>query len=109
MTTIFRQWSGVATSANASAYPEHFKKNVVPELEGINGFIGADLVARDLGDTIEYTVISRWGSMGAIKAFAGENFTRAVVEPGAKAALQSYATSVTHFEVIASIGSTDLL
>ncbi len=104
MTSIFRQWSGIATSANVDAYPKHFEENVGQELEGYSGFIGANLIARDLGETIEYTMISHWKSMDAIEDFACANDEHAVVKPDARAALQSFDSLVTHYQVIPSFG-----
>jgi heme-degrading monooxygenase HmoA len=48
---------------------------------------------------VELLVVSRWQSMAAIKAFAGANPDRAVVEPGAKALLLEFDDFVTHYEV----------
>ena len=42
---------------------------------------------------------SRWQSMDAVRAFAGADPDRAVIEPGAKAVLAEYDDFVTHYEV----------
>ncbi len=82
------------------AYPMHFRARVVPELRGVPGFLGADLLRRDLPDAIEYTVVTRWASMDAIRAFAGGDPIKAVVEPGAIAALREFDDRVSHHEVL---------
>lgn len=97
---IIREWRGRADPARSSAYPNHFRTNVLPELKQIPGFIGADLSQRRLGDTIEFLVLTRWQSTDAIRAFAGGGADRAVVEPEAIAALVDYDRSVQHYEVI---------
>jgi heme-degrading monooxygenase HmoA len=53
---------------NADAYPRHFRENVVPELRKLAGFLGADLSRRQLGDQIEFLVLTRWQSMEAIRS-----------------------------------------
>lgn len=83
---IIREWRGRASEPKADAYPKHFREAVVPELRKLPGFLGAHLSRRRMGDRIEFLVLTRWQSMGAIRAFAGANVERAVVEPGAIAA-----------------------
>jgi len=102
---VIREWRGRADRSCGNAYPAHFCAKVVPELRGVPGFIGAHLSERLLGDEIEFLVLTRWESMDAIRDFAGDDFARAVVEPGAVAALVSFDASVRHYEVIEEIGS----
>jgi heme-degrading monooxygenase HmoA len=82
---IIREWRGRARPSDAEAYPKHFRQNVIPELRHVPGFIGAQLSRRRLDDKIEFLVLTRWQSMEAIRAFAGMDAEKAVVEPGAVA------------------------
>jgi heme-degrading monooxygenase HmoA len=102
---ILRTWRGRADRDRPDAYPEHFHTVVVPQLQGVAGFLGAELVRRERGDAIEFAVISRWSSMGAVRAFAGDDSGRAVVEPGAVAALRDFDEFVEHFEVVEQVVS----
>lgn len=86
--------------AGKERYPAHFRANVLPALKQIDGFLGATLYRRSLSEGIEYLVLSRWHSLEAIKAFAGSDYARAVVEPEAVAALVSYDATVQHYEVV---------
>ena len=97
---ILRTWRGRAASTKATAYPDHFRRNVLPELRHVAGFRGASLVRRDRGAEIEYLVLTRWESMEAIRRFAGEDVKKAVVEPEAVAALINFDTTVEHYEVV---------
>jgi heme-degrading monooxygenase HmoA len=97
---IVRTWRGCADPKNADAYPRHFRRNVLPGLRGIAGFLGATLMRQEAGGAIEYLVMTRWASMDAIRAFAGQDVTRAVVEPEAVAALLDYDHMVTHYEIV---------
>jgi heme-degrading monooxygenase HmoA len=78
---IIREWRGRASPSRAEAYPKHFRDNVVPELQQIPGFLGARLSQRRIDDKLEFPVLTRWQSMDSIRAFAGANAERAVVEP----------------------------
>lgn len=49
---------------------------------------------------VEYPVLTTRQDMDAIRAFAGADASRAVVEPEAVAALATFDTTVRHFEVI---------
>ena len=100
---IVREWRGRAKLDRAEAYPRHFRESVAPELTSIPGFLGAELCRRVAGERIEFLVISRWRNMEAISAFAGADAGRAVVEPGAIAALEDYDDSVRHYETIETL------
>lgn len=97
---IVRAWRGQALAANASAYSEHFRRKVLPELESIEGFLGAALLRGDRDDGVEFLVLTRWASMDAIRAFAGDDVGKAVVEPDAVAALVSFDRTVRHYDVV---------
>ena len=69
----------------------------------VPGFAGAQLGRRQLGDKIEFLVLTRWRSMDAIRAFAGKAVEQAVVEPGAVAALIEFDSRVRHYEVVEEV------
>jgi heme-degrading monooxygenase HmoA len=96
---IVRAWRGRAAATNANAYVEHFRNTVLPELDRIDGFRGASLLRKDHGMEVEYVVLSRWASMEAIRAFAGNDVEKAVVEPQAVAALIDFDREVEHYLV----------
>lgn len=100
---IIREWRGRAAPDNAHAYPEHFRTTVLPELERIPGFLGAALSRRRLGERIEFLVLTRWQSLDAIRAFAGDDLTTAVVEPGAVASLVEFDREARHYDLIAEL------
>src|SRR6059058_1307120 len=97
---IVRVWYGRAEPANPLGYAEHFRCNVAPKLKAIAGFLGASLLREARPGEIEFLVITRWASMAAIRAFAGADVDRAVVEPQAAAALVDFDRTVQHFEVV---------
>jgi heme-degrading monooxygenase HmoA len=97
---IVRSWRGRATASNQQAYVEHFQQNVLPELREIDGFLGASLLKTNREQDVEFLVLTKWASMDAIRAFAGDEVEKAVVEPQAVAALLSFDRTVQHYEVV---------
>jgi heme-degrading monooxygenase HmoA len=100
---IIRAWRGRASRARSDAYPKHFRAVVVPELQTVPGFLGAQLTQRAMGEKVEFLVLTRWQSMAAVRAFAGPAADKAVVEPGAVAALDDFDDTVRHYEVIEDV------
>jgi len=97
---IIREWRARARLSLAHAYPKYFESGVLPELARIPGFLGASLSQRRTGETMEFLVLTRWESIEAIRAFAGADLEKAVVEPAAQAALASFDNHVRHYEVL---------
>jgi heme-degrading monooxygenase HmoA len=97
---VIREWRGRAIPADAAGYPEHFRKTVLPQLKRTSGFVGAHLARHELGDKIEFVVLTRWVSIEAVRAFAGADVNKAVLEPEARAALADYDLDVRHYEVL---------
>jgi mannose-6-phosphate isomerase-like protein (cupin superfamily) len=97
---------------NADAYVAHFENSVRPQLEVVDGFLGATLErVEDDGGRTEIVVITRWSSMGAIRSFAGENVDVALVAPDARAVLEDFDTLVRHIELAdgAAFGHLELI
>lgn len=69
----------------------------------MQGFLGAHLGERLIDGKIEFLVLTRWQSLEAIEAFAGADIGRAVVEPGAMAALTDFDLLVRHYEVLEEV------
>ncbi len=57
---IERRWRGFALKTGDDAYLRPFKTKALPELEGIEGFRGGDLLSRTERDSVEYTALTRW-------------------------------------------------
>jgi heme-degrading monooxygenase HmoA len=98
---IIRTWHGrAASAADALAYEQHFRGNVLPELRTIPGFRGALLTRQDREDGVQFFVLTKWQSLDAIRAFAGDDVDRAVVEPEAVTVLASFDQTVHHYDVV---------
>ena len=97
---IARRWTARAgTPDQADAYVAHFEHTVRPELESTEGFRGATLERIRHEHDVEIVVVTRWESMAAIAAFAGEQVDLAVVAPEARAVLSEFDERVRHIEL----------
>lgn len=97
---ILRVWHARAPLNNPSGYPRYFIDHVLPQLQKLDGFMGATLLRQQRAHDIEYVVETRWKSMDPIRVFAGANVDRAVVEPDAQASLIDFDQRVSHYEVV---------
>ena len=99
--SIARIWSGrAATAEDAAGYQRYFREEVTPHLQEIPGFLGARLMRRDFDERIEFTVMTLWESMEAVRAFAGSSPEVAVVAPAARALLGDFDRFVSHHETV---------
>jgi len=98
-----RTWSATASSAGAGEYSRYFAGTLLPQLRELPGFAGAYLLRRDLDQdgTAELTAHTFWNSREAIRAFAGDDITIAIVEPQAQAMLLDFDRTATHRSVVA--------
>jgi heme-degrading monooxygenase HmoA len=100
---IVRTWSARATKAGADAYSSYFRQTLLPQLRELDGFSGAFLLARDDDGLVELTAHTIWESLDAIRAFAGDDVTTAVVEPEALAVLEHSDPTVVHRTILLQV------
>lgn len=98
---IARRWRAWANGPEkADAYVTHFEETVRPQLEGSEGFVDARLECVESEDgRTEIVVVTRWKSMDAVRAFAGDDVDAAVVEAKARAVLTDFDPLVRHIEL----------
>jgi heme-degrading monooxygenase HmoA len=97
-----RTWSATAASGGAGDYSRYFAGTLLPQLRELAGFVGAYLLRRDLGEdgTVELTAHTFWDSPEAIRAFAGDDITVAIVEPEAQAMVLDFDRTAAHRSVV---------
>lgn len=98
---IVRVWKARATPEKAPEYREHLKSHVFPVMRAVNGFVNARLWERRDDSEVEFIVVTYWGSLEAVRLFAGDAYEQAVVAPGARAVLSSFEETVEHYEISA--------
>ena len=97
---ILRRWSARTTESQLPKYLEHFSKNVLPELRGVHGYLGATVSLRPRENEVEIVVETNWRSFESIRAFAGPDLEAAVVADEAAALLTNFDRRVRHSEIV---------
>ena len=95
---IGRVWHGWTTPAGAPTYEAFLRAEMLPGIHRIDGYKGAFLLSRAAGHKVEYVTITRWESLDAIRAFAGDDYEQAVVLPEARAVLVRFDERSAHYE-----------
>jgi heme-degrading monooxygenase HmoA len=100
MPEVVRTWRARGTPEGVRRYcDQHFVGSVLPELRAVDGFVAARVLVREDGGRAEVVVETTWASHEAIEAFAGEDVSRAVVEPVVHELLDEVDDRVTHHVV----------
>jgi len=97
---IARVWHGWTSPESADAYEDFLRTTMFPSIHRLSGFIGADLLRRDLDGEVAFITITRFESLEAVRAFAGDDYERAVIEPEARALLSRCDERSAHYEVV---------
>jgi len=99
---ISRLWHGWTTREKAGAYEALLRSEVLPGIHRVPGYLGAFLLRKDLDREVEFVTLTLFESMEAVRAFAGEDFEKAVVPSGARALLSRFDERSTHYETLLS-------
>jgi antibiotic biosynthesis monooxygenase (ABM) superfamily enzyme len=94
---ITRVWRGWTEAANADAYERFLLDELFPAMRDIPGFHGADVLRRPEADEVAFITLTRFASLEAVRAFAGEHYEVPVLEPQALALLARYDERAEHF------------
>ncbi len=95
---ITRVWRGWTRAADADAYERFLLDELYPSMRSIDGFAGADVLRRPDGDEEAFVTLTRFASLDAIRAFAGDAYERPVLEPRARELLSRYDEVAQHFK-----------
>ena len=96
---IVRVWRGRTSRDNADAYQRLLATSVLPGIDRVQGFRGAELLRRDAGDEVEFMTLTRFASLDAVREFAGDDYERAVISEDADQLLSSFDDRVAIFEL----------
>jgi heme-degrading monooxygenase HmoA len=100
---IARTWRGWAPAATADDYQRHYATDVAEHLRDLPGFRGARLLRRPDGEEVEFTSITFFTDLDAVRGFAGDSYEEAVVEDNARRALSRWDDHVSHAEVAVAL------
>ncbi|HEY3011713.1 MAG TPA: hypothetical protein VGJ36_03115 [Gemmatimonadales bacterium] len=98
---ISRIWHGWTSPENADAYESLLRDEIFRGIAArqLAGYRGIDLLRRELSNTVEFVTIMWFDSLDAVRAFAGEDYERAVVPPSARELLAHYDDRSAHYAV----------
>jgi heme-degrading monooxygenase HmoA len=96
---IARLWRGWTAPESADAYENFLRTKMFPSIHRVPGYLGAELLRREDGEEIAFVTITRFESLDAVRAFAGDDYEQAVVEPEARQLLSRFDERSEHYEV----------
>jgi heme-degrading monooxygenase HmoA len=99
---IARHWRGWTKPSDADSYECLLKETVLPQLKQISGYRGGYVLRHDGDEEVEFVVINLFDSLDAVRAFAGADYTVAILEPEAKRLLSRVETKAMHYDVRAA-------
>ena len=95
---ITRLWRGWTATEAADAYEEFLLTELFPSMGAIPGFLGAEVLRRQDGEEVAFVTLTRFASLNAIRAFAGDDYEVPVLEPEALRLLSRYEEQALHFD-----------
>lgn len=102
---IARIWRGPVPKAKKEAYIAYLTETGLAHYAAMPGNREVRLLCREQGKEVEFLTFTLWDSAEAIKAFAGEEYSRARYYPRDGEFLTRFDPEVEHFEVV-DIGAT---
>ena len=98
---ISRIWHGWTKHEDADKYEQLLRADVLPGIHRIRGYAGAYLLRREApNNEVEFITITHFTDIQAVKAFAGADYERAVIAPGATKLLTHYDERSAHYEIL---------
>ena len=98
---ISRIWHGWTTPENADKYESLLRADVLPGIHRIRGYTGAYLMRRDAANNeVEFVTITQFTDISAVIEFAGSDYERAVIAPGAGKLLSHYDVRSAHYQTL---------
>lgn len=95
---IIRIWHGYTSRANADAYEHLLRSKILPGIHCVAGYQGSYLLRKAAGDEVEFITLTLWDSLDAIREFAGDDQSHAVVPEEARKLLTRFDQRSEHYE-----------
>ena len=97
---IARIWHGRTTAGKADDYVDYVKRTGIDSYRSIEGNRGQYILRKIEDDVADFTVLSFWDSMDAVRAFAGPEPEKPVYYPEDEDYLLELEDKVDHYEVV---------
>ena len=101
---IARIWKGAVRSEDGDAYARYMRETGVAEYAATPGNHGVWMLRRDAGERTEFVMFTLWESLDAVKAFAGDDYERAVFYPEDERFLVERDLTASHYQVESAPG-----
>lgn len=98
---IARVWHGYTTKSNSGKFETILRDEVFPSIAANKpqGYKGAQLLKREMGDRVEFTTIMWFDNIEAVKQFAGEDYETAHIDPSVRPLLLEYDHTSAHYDL----------
>lgn len=96
---LARIWKGAVRKDDGDAYARYMQDTGVAGYAGTPGNRGVWMLRRDVGGNTEFLMFTLWDSLEAVKAFAGEDYERAVFYSEDDRFLVERDETTSHFHV----------
>lgn len=97
---IARIWRGRIRASDVDAYQAYIADTGLADYRNTAGNRGAYMLTRIDGDVADVITLSFWDDVASIRAFAGDDVTRARYYPQDRRFLLGFPERVEHFQVL---------
>jgi heme-degrading monooxygenase HmoA len=97
---IVRMWSGRVRAREARQYEQYLRRTGLADYKATRGNRGVVLLSRRVRNEVEFTFITFWDSIAAIRRFAGDDYERARYYPLDRKLLLHRSRFVKHYEIL---------
>jgi heme-degrading monooxygenase HmoA len=97
---ISRIWHGWTKPEDADTYERMLRDEVLPGIHRVGGYQGAYLLRRDSGNETEFVTITLFENLDAVRRFAGEDYSRAVIHEPARRLFTRFDERSVHYETV---------
>jgi heme-degrading monooxygenase HmoA len=97
---IARVWRGWTRTRDADGYARYIEQTGMTTARATPGNRGAYVLSRGEAERTEFMTVLLWESLDAVKAFAGDDVTRARFFPEDERFLVDRELDVRHFDVV---------
>lgn len=96
---IARIWHSRTRAEDADEYRDFLRSRAVPDYKQTPGNLGVYLLRRIEGDEAHFLTLTHWEGVEAVRAFAGDDISRAKYYPEDARFLLEFEPTVLHYEV----------
>jgi heme-degrading monooxygenase HmoA len=101
---IARLWHGRTPTEKADDYLAFLLARAIPDYASTPGNVTAQILRREEGDVTHFVTLTHWESLESIRAFAGDDISRAKYYPEDAGYLLEFEPTVAHYEAYPTEG-----